>query len=467
VLVTGGGDPAGSYASADIFDPATRTWQATAPMHLGRHAHTMTLLADGKVLVTGGGVSWDLKQPTDACETFDPDKNTWTEQAPLERLRCTHSATLLPDGRICVAGGQANWEHWTSVEFYSPGVKRVLDVGAMLDPRTYHAAVLMNDSEVFLVAGQQGLSAWCDKTEGFDLKSGTSRARAPMHIPRGNFSLTPLADGRLLVVGGFNRQSSWLRDAEVYDPKRDTWTAVPPLAPHGAANAATLLADGRVLVAGGSFGSGPSGISDHAEIFDPRTLAWTEVARLPRPLVGHSATLLQSGEVLIAGGNDGVQELATTFLYDPAQNRWQDLPGTRRASHMAVRLADGRVLVTGGHISGSSLGSAELFDPATRTWQAAAPMRTVRMAHTMTLLKDGKVLVTGGADRWELTRSVAACELYDPVRNTWTEQAPLEQPRCMHTATLLPDGRIFLAGGHQGNFQVSSGVEFYTPGAGL
>ena len=218
------------------------------------------------------------------------------------------------------------------------------------------------------------------------------------------------------------------------------------------AHTATLLSSGKVLVAGGY----RSGSLASAELYDPATNTWSAAASLATARRQHTATLLSNGKVLVAGGYGG-SNLASAELYDPATNTWSAAGSlaTARYLHTATLLSNGKVLVAGG--SGSSnLASAELYDPATNTWSAAGNLATARVYHTATLLSNGKVLVVGGSGGSYL----ASAELYDPATNTWSAGGNLATARYQHTATLLSGGKVLVAGGQNNSGDLAS-AELY------
>jgi N-acetylneuraminic acid mutarotase len=216
-------------------------------------------------------------------------------------------------------------------------------------------------------------------------------------------------------------------------------------------HSATLLPDGSVLVVGGS------GNLREAELFYPSTRNWIATGSTSTPEgSGHTATLLLDGRVLVAGGNPGSEfdSLAAAELYDPTTGRWTITASmtTTRSWHTATLLADGRVLVVGG---GSEerreegpyrSATAELYETSTGRWTATATMTAPRFGHTATLLPDGKVLVAGG-DPGDGTIALSA-ELYDPSSGRWTATGSMAEARGSgHTATLLPDSTVLVAGG--------------------
>jgi N-acetylneuraminic acid mutarotase len=230
--------------------------------------------------------------------------------------------------------------------------------------------------------------------------------------------------------------------------------------------ASTVLPNGRVLVAGG-WGSterfGPKLAS--AELYDPVTGTWTATGSMSATRHGHSATLLPSGMVLVAGGYD-VDRLASTELYDPVTGIWTAsgrLPEPF-LGHIAVQLPNGTVLIAGGDVpSGSgAVGSAHaaFYDPATRTWTMVASMHTPRLAHSAVLLPDGRVLVMGGQKIGSPYTAFASAEVFDPAAGTWTAIPDMTQARSGHTATLLPDGRVLVASGF-GDGDTLASAELY------
>ena len=173
---------------------------------------------------------------------------------------------------------------------------------------------------------------------------------------------------------------------------------------------------------------------------------WEYTGSLNIARIYHTATLLPSGEVLVAGGDAGY---ATAELYDRATGIWTFTGSlnTYRENNTATLLSDGRVLVAGSdYYQGSP--TAELYDRATGTWTYTGSLNTARRYHTATLLPNGEVLVAGG-DNSDYPYFLASAELYDPATGTWTFTGSLDTARSFHTATLLSDGRVLVAGGTQ------------------
>lgn len=270
------------------------------------------------------------------------------------------------------------------------------------------------------------------------------------------------------------------------------WQLVDDLATARAGHAAAMISaagsPSAVLVSGGS----SAGVATaSAERYDPVAMTWTARASMRVARLGHTATTLPDGRVLVAGGAGGAGlTFASAELYDPATDTWT-LTGTMtsaRALHTATRLPDGRVLVSGGFGQrGGSLPSvpstpgvdaalpaAEIYTPATGQWTAVPPMPTARADHRAVLIPasshagaaGGKVLVTGGQNAGA---TVAAAELYDPATNSWASVGAMASAREAHALIVLADGRVLAAGGSatgSAGGVVLAACEVFTPSAG-
>src|SRR5580704_4245419 len=227
---------------------------------------------------------------------------------------------------------------------------------------------------------------------------------------------------------------------------------------------ATLLTTGSVLVAGGED-------NDHnalatAELFDPNTSTFTPTGSMAAARGGHTATPLNTGSVLVAGGLNGNTVLASAELFDPSSGSFSPAGSmnTARFDHTATLLQDGRVLVAGGDDAGAdSLASAELFDPVAGTFTATNSMNVARTQHTATLLQSGKVLITGGTD--SLGNALNSAEIFDPVAGTFTLTSNLNSVRSGHTAMLLPDNTVLVAGGTDDKGGTLASAEIFDPSA--
>lgn len=344
--------------SSSVVPFRAPAWTAIGSMGTPRYGHTATLLPSGKVLVAGG---YSGSDPVASAELYDPASGTWTATGSMAFARGGHTATLLHTGKVLVAGcavgpGGAGLG---SAELYDPASGTWTDTGDMVGPRCL------------------------------------------------DFTATLLPDGRVLVVGGRvlvagSRANPIVATAELYDPMTGTWTATGSMGTPRYDHAAALLPDGKVLVAGGADhpGAGCCYLAT-AELYDPGTGSWTPTARMVMPNGHNAAVLLADGRVLVGG---------YTQVYDTVTGSWT-VGNQGAGGQPMVLLPDGRLFAFGN-------GSVELYDAGTGSWAAAVGKGTPRYRDefTATLLLDGRVLVAGGfSDNSNGAGSVlASAELYDP-----------------------------------------------------
>ena len=233
-----------------------------------------------------------------------------------------------------------------------------------------------------------------------------------------------------------------------------------------AAHTATLLGSGNVLIAGGLGSPGST------EFFDSATMSFSPgPPLLESRAANHSATLLTYGRVLIAGGWQNGRPLATSEIYDAASGVFS-LSGrmtTNRAEHTATLLASGDVLLTGGVAASYDqpfLSSAELYNSAAGTFRPTGSLITPRRAHIATLLADGRVLVTGGSSA--RGNVLASAEIYDPLTGSFDSAGGMTVPRYKHAAALLPDGKVLVVGGSDARDDIGryASSELFDPAAG-
>jgi hypothetical protein len=274
-----------------------------------------------------------------------------------------------------------------------------------------------------------------------------------MAVARAEPTAILLPSGKVLVSGGGTGGHPGLAAADVYDPASGTWSATASMRSPRQLHAATLLPNGKVLVSGGY----DRVYLASAEVYDPATGTWSATGSMAAARGYHTAMLLPNGKVLVSAG--------TSEVYDPTSGTWSATGSMvwGRYRHTATLLPNGKVLVSGGFTDGyerSAIASAEVYDPASGTWSATGPMATARGRHTATLLPNGKVLVAGGSNGGI---AIASAEIYDPALGTWSAIAPMASSRELATATLLFNGKVLISGGNGTN---PSSAEVYDPAAG-
>lgn len=219
-------------------------------------------------------------------------------------------------------------------------------------------------------------------------------------------------------------------------------------------HAAVVLTDNRVLLAGGW--SGTSGVTNTAEVYDPATRRFSRVGSMAAARGECTATLLRDGRVLVTGGvGHDERALATAEIFDPRTNAFTAATpmNAARSQHTATPLNDGRVLIAGGGScdcgSKTVYRSAEIYDPAAGKFVPAGNLSGARYKHTAVLLADGKVLVAGGSDARDWRGLLASAELYDPSTQSFQTVPAMNSARFKlpQAAVRLANGDVFIAGG--------------------
>ncbi|MFE8604699.1 Kelch repeat-containing protein [Archangium violaceum] len=314
--------------------------------------------------------------------------------------------------------------------------------GALASARSSHTATLLNGTGDVLVVG--GTTA-----EVFNPYGNVSTPAAAPLSERVRHTATAISSSQVLVAGGGlgTGPLTWLDSAEVYDQTTGTWTAVSPMTTPRGNHTATLLDSGKVLVVGGG---STSGETNTAELFDPATNTWSPAASSPTASASHTATLLYSGKVLVTGGNAyPAGALQSAREYDPATNTWTTLPSMNRArsNHAAVRLYSGKVLIAGG-----GQDQVEFYDPYSYLpWTLGATLYSGSQVISATMLYSGEVL---------LTHSNGDASLYDPSADAWMSAGALSAPLGGHATTLLHSGQVLVTGGYTSGTSVTTAQRY-------
>ena len=318
-----------------------------------------------------------------SAEIYDPESQTWSDAGALTTPRLNATATLLPDGRVLVAGGENDGgSPLRSAEIFDPESESWSALPDMASAHALHTATSLPDGRVMIAAGNQGELA----------------AR--------------------VEIGAVDAGA-----VEFFDPKTMSWNAGPPL-PQGRLqldgvrmrHATVLLDESHVLISGGlapdgrDFNALQSGL-----VLGLETMEWTEIDAMISRRQGHALTRLPDGRILASGG---AAQSPRSEIYYPDDDVWRPSGSNSRIREgpSVTLLADGRIIMLGGRSSFRQLDSSEIFDPKTEEWSLIPAMSERRLANTATTLADGRVLVVGGAaftDNRRLENSATA-EIYDP-----------------------------------------------------
>jgi hypothetical protein len=350
-------------------------FSSTGSLNTARYHHTASLLGNGMVLIAGGyNPAGSGSYPLNG-ELYNPATGVLANTGSLITPRHYHTATLLNNGMVLMAGGLGSRGALASAELYNPATQTFTPTGSLNTARAYHTATLLNDGQVLIAGGSnsaRGYPTYLTTAELYNPVTGTfSYTTRTLKVARAHHTATLLSNGLVLVAGGFdgNLSSDYLASAELYNPATGTFTLAGSMKIARQLHTATLLNNGLVLIAGGNLGSLLSGLLDRAELYNPAAGTFTLTGSLETARASHTATLLNNGMVLIAGG-DG----------------------------------SGKV----------DLAGAEMYNPATRTFAPAGDLRTGRANHTATLLNNGMVLIAGGTHDND-DDATASAELYNPV----------------------------------------------------
>jgi hypothetical protein len=328
--------------SAEIYDPATQTWTPTGKLDTASSSHQAVLLNDGRVLLVGGHL-WKGK-------LYDPVSETWSDTGTMIlSFRYGHTVTVLADGKVLVAGGSDGAAFTTSSEFYDPATNQWSSTTSDMNaPRYEHTATLLPDGKVLMVGGKAAVyDLVIGAAELYDPVSGTwSPTDSP--TPRYEHMATLLPNGRVLISGGFGTDAK-SPTPQLYDPLTGSFSDTAPAKADYLFGEATLLDNGKVLTASGTI----------PELYDPVSGTWNFTGAMTADSRGgHQAVRLRNGKILAVGGAGYVnyerKTLSSAELYEPEPPRRVDLPPL-----LAFYPLDGNVQdASGYHLHGQVGGGA-------------------------------------------------------------------------------------------------------------
>ncbi|WP_224364917.1 Kelch repeat-containing protein [Hyalangium versicolor] len=334
---------------------ASQSLSTTGTMLNARSSHAAVLLASGKVLVTGGtGATDDIHGARKDAELYDPATGLWTPAGTMNEARITQSAVLLPSGKAMVLG-HAGFS--STAELYDPASGTWALTGPMRPSRQFPGAVVLPSGKVLVAGGDIGDPKLPGIIELYDETTGAWSEAPPAPMRRNSPAVALLPTGKVLVSEWYYSEGAPVPSA-LYDPATSTWSSAGSVMPRPTDYTATVLPSGQVLFLGGTM----------AQLYEPATGTWRTTQPMAEARMGHTATLLPSGEVLVVGGyGEAGRKLATVELYDPTPgtNHWRLGPSLPepRASHSATVLPSGQVLIAGGSGTAGNLASALLYTP--------------------------------------------------------------------------------------------------------
>ena len=321
----------------------------------------------------------------------------------MQHPRASHTASLLPDDTVLVAGGFAGSgsesRPYISTELFNPASGTFNTGPDMNVARSGHAAVVLKDNRVLLVGGWSGPLGVTNTAEIYDPDTRRFSRVGSMAVARGECTATLLQDGKVLITGGVDQHDKALSSAEVFDPRTNSFSSAPAMSVPRGQHTATLLIDGTVLITGGGSCDCPSKTVYHsAELYVPSLGKFLSVGDLAAERYKHAAVLLADGQVLVAGGSDARDwrgQLSSAELYDPSSRSFRSLPSMNASRfkfpNAAVRLQSGDVLIAGG------AALPEIFRSKQRAFITVnAGLEAACYFASATLLNDGNVLVVGG-----------------------------------------------------------------------
>jgi hypothetical protein len=356
---------------------AAGSFSFTGSLNTARYGHTAMLLPNGEVLVAGGldiNGNPPATNPLASAELYNPATGKWTVTGSMSEARAAFTATLLPSGEVLVAGGSGNnGPCFSSAELYNASTGQWTPTGSMTQPRCSHSATLLPTGEVLVAGGVETLAVTPDTpptqatAELYNPSTGTWHTTGSLNTSRGGQGAV-LENGQVLVIGGYHNSSTaffaGLASAELYDPSQGSWSVTASMQLALSAATPVLLPNSDVLIA------------NDAQFYNPATATWVNTGALPK-VAGPPGTAspLQNGNVLGSG---------TTCNYSGC-----------------------------GHVPTSA---CFLYTTSTNSWSIAGSMNHPRIRHTSTLLPSGKVLVVGGYSRTlggPIT-ILSSAELYTP-----------------------------------------------------
>jgi hypothetical protein len=355
----------------------------------------------------------------------------------------------------------------TAVKAFAPAIGSFATTGSLNTARYGHTASLLQNGEVLVTGGlgANGIYAPLASAEIYNPATGKWTATGNMSVGRTAFTATLLQNGEVLVAGGTGYTANCFATAELYNPSTGTWAATGSMTQARCLHTATLLPSGEVLVAGGvdSLFNTPNTAAT-AELYNPSTGVWQTTGSLNVSRASQAA-LLENGQVLLAGGyntlNNTSTYLASTELYDPSTAQWSlaaSMQSPTSSPTTPVLLTNNDVLIAD---------EAQFYNSGSASWTSTGPLpKTAGAPIVASLLNTGNVLASGTRCNYSGCGNAPStvCFLYTFSSNSWSAAGNMNKARLGHTSTLLPNGKVLIAGGYSNNhFIPINSAELYTP----
>ena len=313
VLVAGGtGNANNALASSELYSSASGTWTSTGEMNVARVSARAVLLPNGAVLTMGGCIVNDcVGSTTKSAEIYNPASGTWSVTGSMKIARAEFVAVLLPTGKILVAGGCTSYDVngclavTTAAELYNPTTGAWSSTGAMRAARMATTATVLINGKALIAGGQTAASDALGSSELYNPATGTFVLTGRLITPRSGHTATLLKSGMVLMAGGENVNGVSISKAELYNPATGTYAATGNMPSSRQEHVAVMLSNGSVLVSGGNNVTTTTTTPlASCAIYNPATGAWAASSSMNSARADHTATLLHSGHVLAAGGDN-------------------------------------------------------------------------------------------------------------------------------------------------------------------
>ena len=324
ILAAGGTNNGVALASAELYNPAAGTWASTGSMNVARTNARAVVLSNGSVLVMGGCVNDCLSATTKSAELYNPTAGTFTATGSMVQARAEFAVTLLANGQVLVAGGCTAFDVngcasvTNKAEIYNPATGTWKATGALRGARHAMTATLLPSGKVLVAGGATAASDAVNSSEIYDPTAKTWTLGLKMVTARSDYASIMLGTGKVLFMGGENINGVSINKAELYNPSTGKFTKTGNMTATREEHTAALLANGNVLVSGGNKKTLTTQTPlASAELYNPATGTWTATGSMSNARAGHTSTVLHNGNVVNAGGSDAVNELSSAELYTP------------------------------------------------------------------------------------------------------------------------------------------------------